>query len=458
MRTTWAMALLGLIIAGLAAANKGAATNSRPADRRFVVHEWGTFTSFSGSDSVKLEFRPLADVDLPQFVVNRAQQSGTFNPFGKADLSVLQRMETPVTYFYTDRPLQAKVRVDFPQGLLTEFFPPVENIEPAFDGKQPEKVGRSSLDWGRIWLIPPDRLHARVENAALDTVLSSHILDKLLPSAASGDHYSLARETDSDIVYVERNVDPKHPFAPRGGFFERFLFYRGVGNFELPLQLSAISDDRFELRNLGSSAVRSLFLVAVDGKNLRFQHYAGIQPGQRLTLVQSARAATIDELCQSVTRALVDEKLYEKEARAMVNTWRDSWFSEQGTRLFYFLPAQLTNAILPLAIDPQPAEIVRVMVGRMEIMSPADEARIGKLVKQSASDREAAVKVATERGEAAAYSLPPQIIDLGRLAEPALVRVKTLAKDPVVRSEAELLLWQLRQFREESANRQPIAE
>lgn len=39
-----------------------------PADERFLVHEWGTFTSFAGSDGAKLEFRPLVDNDLPPFV------------------------------------------------------------------------------------------------------------------------------------------------------------------------------------------------------------------------------------------------------------------------------------------------------------------------------------------------------------------------------------------------------
>jgi hypothetical protein len=99
---------------------------NKPASKRFVVHEWGTFTSFSGSDSVKLEFRPLEDVDLPGFVLNRARQTGNF-PFLllKRDITAQQRMETPVTYFYSEEPLQARVRVVFPRGLLTEFYPPV---------------------------------------------------------------------------------------------------------------------------------------------------------------------------------------------------------------------------------------------------------------------------------------------------------------------------------------------
>jgi len=52
-----------------------------------------------------------------------------------------------------------------------------------------------------------------------------------------------------------------------------------------------------------------------------------------------------------------------------VETWRDSWF-EEGARLFYLLPQQTVDSILPLQIDPQPAAIRRVFVGRVEIVTP----------------------------------------------------------------------------------------
>jgi hypothetical protein len=66
---------------------------------------------------------------------------------------------------------------------------------------------------------------------------------------------------------------------------------------------------------------------------------------------------------------LVTHGLYPKEAEAMVRTWEDSWF-EEGFRVFYLLPRQQTDAVLPLEITPKPTELVRVLVGRMEIMTP----------------------------------------------------------------------------------------
>ncbi|HSG70648.1 MAG TPA: hypothetical protein VLA12_09560, partial [Planctomycetaceae bacterium] len=85
-----------------------------PQDTRFLMHEWGTFTSFSGADGVKLEFRPLADNDLPQFVLDRPRQGGI------VPLSALlskgwylswQRLETPVIYFYTPEEMDVSVKV-----------------------------------------------------------------------------------------------------------------------------------------------------------------------------------------------------------------------------------------------------------------------------------------------------------------------------------------------------------
>src|SRR5579872_2196639 len=83
---------------------------AQPAGDGLIVHEWGTFTSFSGSDGVRLEFRPLVDEDLPAFVLDRFLQSGVANPCSKSQIRVRMRMETPVTYFYTNRERDVNVR------------------------------------------------------------------------------------------------------------------------------------------------------------------------------------------------------------------------------------------------------------------------------------------------------------------------------------------------------------
>jgi hypothetical protein len=74
-------------------------------------------------------------------------------------------------------------------------------------------------------------------------------------------------------------------------------------------------------------------------------------------------------LLMDLKRVLINHGLFEKEARAMIETWRDSWF-EEGARLFYIVPRQTIDSVLTLNIEPKPLEMNRVFVGRMEIITP----------------------------------------------------------------------------------------
>jgi hypothetical protein len=100
-------------------------------------------------------------------------------------------------------------------------------------------------------------------------------------------------------------------------------------------------------------------------------------------------------------KILISEGLYEKEAKAMIKTWRDSWF-EEGLRVFYVLPAAATDEILPIRIAPKPNKIVRVLVGRAEIITPETEQKVRKqvvLLKSGSSTiREEAQKNLREYG------------------------------------------------------------
>jgi hypothetical protein len=419
-----------------------------PAGDGLVVHEWGTFTSFSGSDGVRLEFRPLVDEDLPPFVLDRFLQSGAASPFSKSTLRVRMRMETPVTYFYTNRERDVNVRVRFPEGLLTEFYPPVAQMEPSYTLGERLSLRGSALDWGGIHLIPTDRLQAHVDDPERRRLLESLIPASLVPPTDARYHYGHARETDSALVQVHRSnpgkLPPELSRIPVGDFFEKFLFYRGVGNFDLPLKLTASSDGTFELTNSGHDPIRSLFLINVDGPTARFTAFEQIPGGGRLQLLQTGKATTVDELADAVKDALIEAGLYEKEAIAMVETWRSSWFGETGTRLLYVLPQHITEALLPLEINPQPEKTIRVLVGRMEIMTPEQETRIASLVRKSAAERQADLDRATSSGgHQPSYVGPPELSSLGRLAEPALARVGAINSDPAIRAEAHLLLQRL---------------
>jgi hypothetical protein len=353
-------------------------------------------------------------------------------------------METPVTYFYTKRERDVNVRVDFPEGLLTEFYPPVVSMTPNFKRGEDLAIRNSSLDWGKVHLIPQDFFQVNIEDKDRARLIEERLLGGMIPPAAGKNHYFHARETDSAIVQVHLDPNPKQPRRPVGDFFEKFLFYRGIGNFELPLKLTASGGGKYELLNSGPDNIRSLFLVTADGKELKFSKFDQIDSGQQRTLTQSDKAATMEELSEAVVQSLIEENLYEKEARAMVKTWRSSWFGETGTRLFYMVPTAITEKMLPLKVEPKPAETVRVLVGRMEIMPPETEQQVLELVRASYAKRHLQFqKAKAEKQPVGPLKWPAGPAKFGRLTEPALARIRVIAPERETRIHAAALLKML---------------
>ncbi len=377
-RTIWTAGIsLGLIATALAAVpalltGNDARRGSPPG--KLVVHEWGTFTSFSGSNGVELEFRPLATSDLPRFIMGPFSQLGSpLNFLFKNQFTALQRMETPVTYFYTDSPRVVNVRVDFPLGSLTEWYPVVKKFDSGVNNDTSAIVGHAYLDWGAVRLTPGSQFaNVRVRAAKGKAIPAS------LPPVDAGDHYGRARETDSAIV---ETVD-----ANSGSHFEKFLFYRGLGNFELPIKLAALGNDCFEVSNSGEEASGALLLVRIDNGRVRIARLEPVGRHSQIEVNLPSESSTVDALAQAMVHELTAAGLYDKEALAMVNTWRASWFGENGTRLLYLVPGNLTDKLLPLTVDPAPDERVRVLVGRLETLTPEDCQRLVRMLGRSKGD------------------------------------------------------------------------
>jgi hypothetical protein len=289
-------------------------------DRTSVtVHEWGTFTSVAGDDGMPVPWANFtASQDLPCFVYN----------FGGVKWSVpgTVRMETPVLYFYGSAESSANVKVSFPRGTITEWYP-----------KESQIRQNNLIEWQNVKISPKAAPEFTVEQGA--------------------SHYYAARETDASPVQV-------------GSQNEKFLFYRGVGTFPLPLSAQTTPDGRILVKNLGSQPVNGLIVFDNHSGKRRYALVGTLNDEATVNLksLQDNWAGLLMDLEQ----VLVSQGLYQKEARAMIETWRDSWF-EDGTRLLYIVPRQAVDGILPLEIQPAPSEISRVFVGRMEIITPATQ-------------------------------------------------------------------------------------
>ena len=112
----------------------------------------------------------------------------------------------------------------------------------------------------------------------------------------------------------------------------------------------------------------------------------------------------------------------------MVNTWKDSWFDENGLRVLYILPRAWADRTLPAKFDPAPRDLVRVMVGRAEIIPPDQQDRLREAITR-ANDGDAGSR----------EELLTEFRKLDRFSEPALSLALRQAPQPMAQTAWNLL-------------------
>jgi hypothetical protein len=302
-----------------------------------TVHEWGTFTAIAGSDGHALEWAPSSwPDDLPGFVEHLSDVN--FKPGLRGTI----RMETPVLYFYSPRDVTLSVRVAFSRGLITEWYPHASRVQPngPLGNTNLTRLPRDgSITWNGVVVAPN--------------------LSGEFPREIPSNRYYAARQTSSAPLLVK---------TPAGDQHEKFLFYRGVSASGLPLSANLSADDKLVLKNLSQEEIPAVILFERRGDRIGFR-VAGALTAETV-LDAPELTGSVDSLCGDLEGTLINQGLYPDEARAMVETWRDSWF-EEGSRLIYIVPRGFIDHVLPLTINPSPAHTVRVFVGRLEIVTPA---------------------------------------------------------------------------------------
>ena len=369
-----------------------------------IVHEWGTFTSVNGSDGTLLEGLHHEEEALPAFVHGRGgSATGTpaeqtrFKSMEAQPSGVTQKLETPVIYFYGDA-ARAHVRVDFPRGILSEWFPDASTFGPAIS-LQPSAVAPTPASGFMEWQVD----------------LVPGMTDADLPAAPPENIWIPSRRVASIPVRVAAT-----------GENEQFIFYRGLGAFELPLSVEVGAGDVISVHNRSTQASPAVFLLRVHDGGGAIVPLGSLAGGASMTGVPLPQGGKEHDLDVYVTtaRARIAEQLeasglYADEAQAMVDTWSKSYFQSFGVRLLYIVPREWTNNLLPMTVEPAPAELVRTLVGRVEVLTPSEEVALVARVADAASRGLPAADVATQ---------------LGRLAEPKLRRALALTTDANVRA------------------------
>ena len=362
--------------------------STEPGD--LTVHEWGTFTSVAGPDGSAVDWDALGGKDdLPGFV----------NDFGyrcfKWRLTGTVRMETPVLYFYSSEELKADVKVSFPRGLITEWYPKadyqvfqksgvdgaIHRLEANLNGIDTSlKSVTGAIEWSNI-LVEPNTSPA-------------------LPTENAPSRYYAARGTDSAPITI-------------GNEHEKFLFYRGVGRFPIPLSAQIVSNGSIAVNNRGGEQIPTVILFENREGQMGYRNAGAVK--DTVTLDPPVLDSSLPALRAELEAALAAQGLFPKEAQAMVETWRDSWF-EEGTRLIYIVPSRAVDAFLPLHVDPAPSQTARVFVGRIELITPETTSK---------------VEEAMARGDW------PAIEHYGRFLDPILDRI--VSENPALKNQARLV-------------------
>lgn len=348
-----------------------------------VVHEWGTFTSMFGSTGQSLEGLHHEEEALPSFVHARSADTVGMKGLESPPTGVTQKLETPVLYFYTQTAQAVHVHVDFPQGIVSQWYPNSAAFQPAVGSFS--TVAGGSMDW----------------QAQLQPGLGG------FPTVAPSDIWAPSRNVASVPVQI-------------GDEREQFIFYRGLGTFAVPFAATAQADGTLTIKNDSPDAIADVFLLRLSASGGVVSALGGLDPHQARAITPPAASAAVDveryvvDASARVAAALVNSGLQLDEARAMVDTWSKSYFRSPGLRLLYIVPRTWTDQLLPITITPRPAAMVRTLVGRVELLTPGDEQQLMSAVQSAATAGLSASALATQ---------------LGRFAEPKLRRALQLTGD-----------------------------
>lgn len=299
----------------------------------YTVHEWGTFTSIAGPDGRAQSWTPLnTPEDLPCFVER-------YDPWLKGSQPGTVRMETPVVYFYGPQDLTVDVKVKFRDGTITEWYPHANVTPRIITYGMVEHAGlTTSATWSNVHIAP---------QAPVEPFLTE----------AGRSHYYLARATDAVPVRV-------------GAQQEKFLFYRGIGVFQPPITAKVNEDGTVAVTNPAGEPLGDLILF--ENRNGKMAYHVQQIAGAEGTLTPATLGNGTTPPTAELERILIAHGLFPREAKAMVDTWRDSWF-EEGARLFYIASRKSIDDRLPMQLTPMPKQIERAFVGRMELITPRTE-------------------------------------------------------------------------------------
>ena len=272
-----------------------------------VVHEWGTFLAMNGSDGVSLDGMYHEEHALPSFVHARSKDQL------RLPMSRMQGRDAGHLLLHAPGPARGG-RSRIPDR-------PLDAVVPAGDDGRPGIVQAGS---------PPQTRDGHIS-------WTSHVTPPAMkhnePPATSSDAlWNYAR--DVDAAYVTTQPGPGKRTTSGSGSSSIAASARRRCRSRC---VSAA--DASPQRQPSADGVRASVHPARRERAGRVCLYAVAERRMPSSISQFRRWTTrcrstqfVEQVSDDVARRLVESGLYEKEARAMVNTWASSYFKTDGVR------------------------------------------------------------------------------------------------------------------------------
>ncbi|MBL8793636.1 MAG: hypothetical protein JNM56_07015 [Planctomycetia bacterium] len=363
-----------------------------PVAEGLEVHEWGVFRVHRDLDLANADMKAIWD-GLPKFIYG--QVNGRQLPKHWQNLEIRDR---PIVYFRTPKALEVQMKVEFPGGVPAVWWPGTQY--PAI--RQGNVIGPAPkagavadrLEW-KLHLKEPPKVRRALAEPAVET---SHWF-QTLRNVKADDVFALVGEANFGY---ER---------------EKFVYYDGLFPAGKWLDLK-FEKERVGVVNRAKDPVHDVTVVDRQAGKVRVARLSQLAAGaevQNLEFVAAEANRWPQAGIETLAAQLQGAGLNADEAKSLIELWKDELFLTEGVTLFYRIPQEVYERLLPLTLQPRPEKLVRVGLMHHAHCEPDLAERVARLLKDLDSNdfgvRQAAQRRLEEMGRAAYVILARKLKD-----------------------------------------------
>ena len=307
-------------------------------------------------------------------------------------------IDKPVVHVTVDRPTVFSVSAMISKGRVWFAYPKPDDFQlgvATYGDKHalseldsPEEGALDVLRGGYNWVtpLPPYRTGpisgGLSANNRLDSIGVRWNQVLAMPTKPAG--WSSAAITAPNNQWWSDLRDVKCSWVENQGEQEKFLYYDGPTNKELPIHVS-LQDEQLTIlhHNYGPKDIsrhteaekrqalafidfqrdrckRNWLFVSVKSGEVSGIGFESNLAGDEIKLVDAGQLNLFgDQVLDQFVKFAMQEGLNVEEATGMARCWRKAFFETDGQRILCFLNRQDYDSFCPLEVNPQPTELAR---------------------------------------------------------------------------------------------------